>query len=119
MIYNACTANLILQLISLKSAMATSAAEKVVNGNYSSQQGYGHAEAYQPGQLSESSQGSAQFGEQHHAASAAGPTAEEEKPIPKEMIGWYFVEQYYNTMSKEPGNLHVRLHYAIIIRCRR
>ena len=88
--------------------MATSTAEKPVNGNYASHQGYGHAEAYQPGQVADSSQGSAQFGEQNQTPTTAAPATEEEKPIPKEMIGWYFVEQYYNTMSKEPSKLYVR-----------
>ena len=95
--------------------MATSTTEKVVNGNYGPQHGYGHAEAYQPGQNTDSLQAGAQFGEQNPTAAAAVPTAEEEKPIPKEMIGWYFVEQYYNTMSKEPGNLHVRLQRTVIV----
>jgi hypothetical protein len=27
----------------------------------------------------------------------------------KDEIGWYFVEQYYTTLSKNPEKLHVRL----------
>lgn len=27
----------------------------------------------------------------------------------KDEVGWYFVEQYYTTMSKSPEKLHVRL----------
>ena len=86
--------------------MATTA-DKAVNGNYGAHSAYGHAEAYQPNHTSDSTQGNAQFGEQKPATSPKAPAAEDEKPIPKEMIGWYFVEQYYNTMSKEPERLHV------------
>ena len=28
--------------------------------------------------------------------------------IPKDEVGWYFVEQYYTTLSKSPERLHVR-----------
>jgi len=38
------------------------------------------------------------------------------KDLPKDEVGWYFVEQYYTTMSKSPEKLHVslarRLHRA-------
>lgn len=27
--------------------------------------------------------------------------------LPKDEVGWYFVEQYYTTMSKSPERLHV------------
>lgn len=29
--------------------------------------------------------------------------------LPKDEVGWYFVEQYYTTMSKSPERLHVSL----------
>lgn len=29
--------------------------------------------------------------------------------IPKDQVAWYFVEQYYTTMSKNPDKLHVSL----------
>ena len=28
--------------------------------------------------------------------------------IPKDEVGWYFVEQYYTTLSKSPDRLYVR-----------
>ena len=85
-----------------------SSTDKAINGNYGTHQSYGNAETYQPNQASDPSQGNAQFGEQNAAPpSSSAPPAEEDKPIPKEMIGWYFVEQYYNTMSKSPDRLHV------------
>jgi hypothetical protein len=36
-------------------------------------------------------------------ASADGST----NNLPKDEVGWYFVEQYYTTMSKSPERLHV------------
>lgn len=29
--------------------------------------------------------------------------------IPKDEVGWYFVEQYYTTMSRSPEKLHVSI----------
>lgn len=29
--------------------------------------------------------------------------------LPKDEVGWYFVEQYYTTMSRSPERLHVSL----------
>lgn len=29
--------------------------------------------------------------------------------LSKDEVGWYFVEQYYTTLSKNPDKLHVRL----------
>ncbi len=37
------------------------------------------------------------------SASADSPT----EHLPKVEVGWYFVEQYYTTMSKSPDRLHV------------
>ncbi len=51
----------------------------------------------------------------HHDQYAA-PAAPAEAPanadsptdnLPKVEVGWYFVEQYYTTMSKSPERLHV------------
>ena len=87
--------------------MAAPTGDKAVNGNHATPQGYGHPESYQSGQVADPAQSNT-FVEQNHAAAApTASTTEEEKPIGKEMIGWYFVEQYYNTMSKEPHKLYV------------
>ncbi|KAL9103571.1 MAG: hypothetical protein Q9163_001409 [Psora crenata] len=87
--------------------MATTS-DNPVNGNYGAHQPHNLADVPQPAQGQDLSQGNAQFGEGNHAAtSSSAPAAEEDKPIPKEMIGWYFVEQYYNTMSKSPDRLHL------------
>lgn len=37
-------------------------------------------------------------------ASAQNPTTSD---IPKDEVGWYFVEQYYTTLSRTPDKLYV------------
>ena len=78
--------------------MATAATEKPVNGNYGAHPNYQTPESYQPAQ-SIDTQASTQSSDQNNSASSQSPSSAE--------IGWYFVEQYYNTMSKEPGKLFV------------
>lgn len=47
-------------------------------------------------------------------ASTATPSANASQTnsvdISKEEVAWYFVEQYYTTMSRNPEKLYVRLH---------
>lgn len=33
--------------------------------------------------------------------------------VPKDEVGWYFVEQYYTTLNKTPERLHVSSLFAI------
>ena len=88
--------------------MAASMAEKTVNGNYGAHQSYDPVENYPKAPAADTAQVPIQASEQEQTAPATAPSnSEEDKPIPKEMIGWYFVEQYYNTMSKDPGKLYV------------
>jgi hypothetical protein len=37
--------------------------------------------------------------------------------LSKDEVGWYFVEQYYTTLSKSPEKLHVSSTYLYAIRC--
>lgn len=39
--------------------------------------------------------------------SATSSTAQGGNEIPKDQVGWYFVEQYYTTLSRSPEKLHV------------
>lgn len=66
--------------------MATPESSAPTNGNYA--QGY---DSYA------SSQTASQPAQQ-------APASE----IPKDEVGWYFVEQYYTTLSKSPDRLYVR-----------
>lgn len=43
---------------------------------------------------------------QQTGASTSADNSTEELP-PKSQIGWFFVEQYYTTLSKSPDKLHV------------
>ena len=97
--------------------MASETATKTVNGNYGSHQSYG------PPEQSLSSQGSAgasapgASGEDasnvtNTGSSSTTGTSEGNASVPKDEVGWYFVEQYYTTLSKTPEKLHVRnLHF--------
>ncbi len=88
--------------------MAADHSEKAVNGNHGTQS-YGQAEAHQPSNTAVGHTMTGSFGEEPsatHSSSTVVPP-EDQKPIPKDMIGWYFVEQYYNTMSKNPEKLYV------------
>lgn len=46
-----------------------------------------------------------------HPAQTSTPTnataSEQKSDIPKDEVGWYFVEQYYTTMSRNPEKLHL------------
>lgn len=76
--------------------MATTESSGPVNGNYAPQ---GYENSY--------STGASNFtpGQQPttQAAQQAPPSE-----IPKDEVGWYFVEQYYTTLSKSPDRLYVR-----------
>lgn len=69
--------------------MASTDSSAPVNGNYASQ-GYDN------------------FGSAQQQQAAAAP-AQQQAPaeIPKDEVGWYFVEQYYTTLSKSPDRLYV------------
>lgn len=42
-----------------------------------------------------------------HQNGAAPTAAEPKADIPKDEVGWYFVEQYYTTLSRSPEKLHL------------
>ena len=76
-----------------------------VNG-YAPHQGYGsieqpHSNAYN------STPASNQPMYQQPPAQEIGSSASGQADIPKDEVGWYFVEQYYTTLSKNPEKLHV------------
>ncbi|QKX53006.1 uncharacterized protein TRUGW13939_00077 [Talaromyces rugulosus] len=52
------------------------------------------------------------MGNNYHPASTSTPSngpagSEPKNEIPKDEVGWYFVEQYYTTMSRNPDRLHL------------
>lgn len=40
-------------------------------------------------------------------SSSDAATNAQKADLPKDEVGWYFVEQYYTTLSKNPEKLHV------------
>lgn len=95
--------------------MATGSAAASVNGTYGSQQPYVTTEAHPSTQTSNSTAGSATsgaYGAQNGNVPAAtnnapAGTEENSNSVSKDEVGWYFVEQYYTTLSRSPEKLHV------------
>ncbi|KAI9823884.1 MAG: GTPase activating protein (SH3 domain) binding protein [Thelocarpon impressellum] len=98
--------------------MAAARTQVPVNGTYGSQGHHysGDAEA----NLSSQPQGNAttasvptpdSFGSQNaNVPSSSGPTAADSNKhteIPKDQVGWHFVEQYYLNLSRSPNKLHL------------
>ena len=75
--------------------MATNEASGPVNGSYAPQ-GYDNSYATGASNFTPSQQPTSQPAQQ-------APASE----IPKDEVGWYFVEQYYTTLSKSPDRLYV------------
>ena len=90
--------------------MATDAAAMPVNGNYSSHQSFGAADASSAPQASAGASVNGATGSQVSstpAGNGTSGTAEGNGGVPKDEVGWYFVEQYYTTLSRSPEKLHV------------
>ena len=49
------------------------------------------------------------------ASAAGGATGNGD--LSKDEVGWYFVEQYYTTLSKSPEKLHVSLQMIHVEAC--
>ncbi|KZF25110.1 hypothetical protein L228DRAFT_62167 [Xylona heveae TC161] len=91
--------------------MATEQHTLPVNGNYAPQgQPYGseyHAQAAGPASGSFAPQGASGPSTTDSAASGSNGSASATGAIPKDEVGWYFVEQYYTTLSRSPEKLHL------------
>lgn len=94
--------------------MATESVSKPVNGAGGVHQHYGLPE--QSSHVSGSNSGSLAtggIGEENVSVSNPGESSgtgtgeSGNASVPKDEVGWYFVEQYYTTMSKTPEKLHV------------
>ena len=90
-----------------------------VNGNYGAQYPYGPADSFVTPQGPNASNGNTPAGgvsgeDGAVAATPANPSsevtgvAEANKAPSKDEVGWYFVESYYTTLSKNPETLYVR-----------
>ena len=85
--------------------MATDQPAMSVNGNFmaAQPQDYGMSDQTVTTTVIPTSSDPSIAGVQNSGGGAAGNT-----DIPKDEVGWYFVEQYYTTMSKNPEKLYVR-----------
>ncbi|KAH9868572.1 hypothetical protein J1614_007644, partial [Plenodomus biglobosus] len=80
---------------STSSKMATTESSASINGNYAPQ-AYENSYSTGASNFTPSQQPTAQPAQQ-------APASE----IPKDEVGWYFVEQYYTTLSKSPDRLYL------------
>lgn len=72
-----------------------------VNGGYNQQ-------SFEANNYSASSANSATgYGSTQHQESGQAGSGASTSEIPKDEVGWYFVEQYYTTLSKSPDKLYV------------
>ncbi|OKL59339.1 hypothetical protein UA08_05137 [Talaromyces atroroseus] len=75
-----------------------------VNGTYAAPPSH-YADAY----MSHATMNNA--GGSYHPVPAStpsnAPASDNKNDIPKDEVGWYFVEQYYTTMSRNPEKLHL------------
>ena len=92
--------------------MATETSSMPVNGNYAPHQGYGGLEQQQnnipyaaPPTNNISSAAPAEASKQTPPAGSA--TQAQQPDISKDEVGWYFVEQYYTTLSRNPEKLYL------------
>ena len=71
------------------------------NGNYAPQQhGFDQQQA-------NNAYASQNYNQAPAASNPPAPAANTQSEIPKDEVGWYFVEQYYTTLSRTPEKLYV------------
>ncbi|KAJ5745578.1 hypothetical protein N7520_010760 [Penicillium odoratum] len=73
-----------------------------VNGNYPAQHGY--PETFNPAHATMNTAANFQPA-QSSTPTTATPTEQQKNEITKDEVGWFFVEQYYTTMSRNPEKL--------------
>ncbi|CDM35659.1 hypothetical protein DTO013E5_6461 [Penicillium roqueforti] len=75
-----------------------------INGNYPAQHGY--PESYNHASVTMNTAASFQPA-QSSTPTTVTPTDQQKNEISKDEVGWYFVEQFYTTMSRNPDKLHL------------
>ncbi|CAI7570711.1 unnamed protein product [Penicillium palitans] len=75
-----------------------------INGNYPAQHGF--PESYNHASVTMNTAASFQPA-QSSTPTTVTPTDQQKNEISKDEVGWYFVEQYYTTMSRNPDKLHL------------
>ena len=93
--------------------MATEQPVVPINGNYAPQQtqGFGAPELNytSPAAKAPTTTTTTTYGEVPlPTANPASTATENPTELPSEEVGWYFVERYYTTLSRQPEKLFVR-----------
>lgn len=89
--------------------MAAEVGSMPVNGNYAPHQGYGgidHQQAQQNNFAYGAAPNTAQPPQSTAQSAPASGPSNAQAEIPKDEVGWYFVEQYYTTLSRSPEKLY-------------
>jgi len=76
-----------------------------MNGNYAQTQSQGYDQSYNS-QSNTQSNGDYNNNASSTTAQTNGSSTNTPE-IPKDEVGWYFVEQYYTTLSRSPEKLYV------------
>ena len=91
--------------------MATEQPAVPINGNYTPQQtqGFGAAELnYNSPSTNLAASNPASYGDVPSSVGNSGPSGNGgSADLPSEEVGWYFVERYYTTLSRQPEKLFV------------
>lgn len=86
--------------------MTTETSTTPINGNYGAQQSYHSTE-----NTNSAAQAASGANGGHATTTANGHdsvgSGEGTPSVSKDEVGWYFVEQYYTTLSRSPEKLHV------------
>lgn len=85
--------------------MASESATKVLIGNHGNHPYGAHDQSVSLNHTTAAGTGSDLTTVAHNSTSAANNS---NVKVPKDEVGWYFVEQYYTTLSKTPEKIHVR-----------
>lgn len=91
--------------------MASESAIKALNGNHGNHPQGALDQSGSPNHTIAAGNSSDLTTVAHNSASAANNS---NAKVPKDEVGWYFVEQYYTTLSKTPEKIHVRFVLQII-----
>lgn len=80
--------------------MATEQPTMSINGTYAQGQGFSASDqAY--------ASHNAAYNNAPQTSNSQSATSNSAQTVPKDEVGWYFVEQYYTTLSRNPDQLHV------------
>ncbi len=86
-----------------------------VNGTYGSHpaQSYGSSEHnYAAHNTNNAASATASYGSATSTTNNQQSSEQQHAEVPKDEVGWYFVESYYTTLSRQPEKLYVSYSFA-------